>query len=140
MDYLLFLLINLILYIFLVNWYTYLMKKDIIYIIEGVCRTKGGDTTEFVGAALDKEQAFSVCLDQSKRELFETFKICQYNLKTNKHVGSLETVYPYQEYSADGHLAPESQRVNGKCPQGAWGPYCGPCRQTFFSELDRLKK
>lgn len=112
------------------------MKKETIYIVEGVYRTKGGDNAEFIGAAIDKKQAFEICLDHSKRELFETFKLCLYNLKTNKYVGSSEIVYPYQEYSADGHLAPINKRVNGKCPQGFWGPYCGPCRQNFFSELD----
>lgn len=113
------------------------MKKEIIYIVEGVTRTKGGTNTEFVGAALDKEQAFKICLDQSKRQLFETFNVCQYNLKTNTHVGASEIVFPYQEYSADGHLAPAYKRVDGKCPQGFWGPYCHPCRKAFNDELNK---
>lgn len=48
------------------------MKNNTIYIIEGISRTKGGHPPEFVGAAQTREQAFKVCLQQSKRELFRT--------------------------------------------------------------------
>jgi hypothetical protein len=112
-------------------------KKNIIYIIEGTTRVRGGHNQEFLGAALDREQAFKVCRDQSKRELFETFTLTQYNLTTNQPVGSGETVWPYQEYTDDGHLTPVSKRVDGQCLQGMWGPYCAECRKIFSLELSK---
>lgn len=116
------------------------MKNNTIYIIEGISRTKGGHHTEFVGAAQTREQAFKVCLQQSKREIFETFTLTQYNIVTNNYVGSSETVFPCQEYTNDGHLTPESKRVDEKCLQGAWGPYCSECRKAFNLSLSQTLK
>lgn len=116
------------------------MKNNIILIIEGSTKTKSGSSKEFVGAASTREQAFKVCQEQSKRELFEFFQISKYNLFNNTYIGSSEHIVPYQEYTDDGHLTPFSKRVNGKCLTGLWGPYCGECQKTFGQELNKSIK
>lgn len=110
---------------------------SIVLIIEGIAKVRGGTTKSFLGAAVNRQQVFQVCQDQSKREMFESFQISRYNILTNTYVGASETIYPYQEYTEDCHLVPEAKRTNGYCPQGLWGPFCFECRKKQSQELSQ---